>query len=59
VSAVPVAILLGAALNNAPGGVSLVPSATRPGIAVASGRLLKVGIVCMGTKLRRVLSRVS
>jgi uncharacterized integral membrane protein (TIGR00698 family) len=48
VAGVPVAILLGACANNAP--VPL-PSAFRPGIALASSLVLRVGIVCVGAKL--------
>lgn len=50
VSGVPVAILLGAALNNAPGG-GIVPAWCRPGITLASSALLRLGIVCVGCKL--------
>ena len=48
VSGVPCAIVLGAALNNAP---FSIPGVFRPGIKLASSAVLKLGIVCVGAKL--------
>ena len=47
VAGVPLAILLGAAINNA---VTL-PRWVRPGLRTASGTVLRIGIVCVGAKL--------
>ena len=48
ISGVPCAIVLGAALNNAP---FPIPGVFRPGIKLASSAVLKLGIVCVGAKL--------
>ena len=51
-SGMPVAILLGAAVNNAPGGAAFaLPAYVRPGLQFAGGTVLRVGIVCVGAKL--------
>ena len=47
VAGVPLAILLGAGINNA---VTL-PRWVRPGLRTASGTVLRIGIVCVGAKL--------
>ena len=46
-SGVPVAILLGAAVNN----VGTIPNSFRPGIKLAGSTVLRLGIVCVGFKL--------
>lgn len=46
-SGVPVAILLGAAVNN----TFAIPACFRPGIKLAGSSVLKLGIVCVGFKL--------
>ena len=48
VSGVPCAVVLGAALNNAP---FSIPGVFRPGVKLASSAVLKLGIVCVGAKL--------
>ena len=47
VAGVPLAILLGAGINNA---VTL-PRWVRPGLRTASGTVVRIGIVCVGAKL--------
>jgi len=53
ISGIPVAIILGIALNNT-GSITLLPQYLKAGIQFSSKTILKAGIVCVGTKLSAV-----